>query len=131
MVGVELVEVYCVEIESIADHQFYEEEEDQHYSSIGGLFSVLVPHKNEDNWAGHNDPKRYDGNPSPLESVYGQHSYNPNQQLGGLDWCSIDEDVKVELCKHEGGGEILQVEDDIDEDEDYCHHAEGFEFEQI
>ena len=107
MVGVELVEVYCVEIEGVTDYQFYEEEEDQHYSPIGGLLGILVPHKNEDDGASHNYPKRYDGHPSPLESVYGQHSYNPHQELGGLDRGSIDEDVKVELCKHEGGGEIL------------------------
>ena len=131
LVRVELVEVYCVEIEGVADHQFYEKEEDQHYSSIRGLLGILVPHKNEDNRTGHDNSKRYDSHPSPLESVYGKNSYDPHQKLSGLDRGSIDEDVEVELCEHEGGGEILQVEDDVDEDENYCHHAKGFEFEQV
>ena len=121
MIWVKLVEVNCVEIESVAYDEFYEEEKDEDDDSVLNLFCVLVPDENEGDWADHYDAEGNHSHPSSFYLVYGQYSENSNEQLRGLDGSSIDEDVEVELTEHERGREILQIEDDINKDEQNSH----------
>ena len=109
--GVELVQVYCVEIEGIADNQLDEKQETQNYdirTDIGHFGFILVPDENEDNRAGHNNAKRCASLLLPRQFVDCEVADHARHKLGGLNGCSVEKYVEIELVEHEGGGQILQ-----------------------
>lgn len=99
-----LIEVDSIESKGTADHQHHQEHEKQCEDSIGCAATgggVLIPYKNEDNRAGTNNGKGDDSLPSSRKFINGEERNQPSKNLSRFDDESIDEDVEVELVKHQ------------------------------
>ena len=131
--GVEFIEIDCVEIEGVADCQLNQEDEDENGNTWAQVdwLSVLVPDEGQNRRTYHDDEETDSSRQPPGMFVDSEPPEYGRDNLSWLYGCPVEENVEIEVAEHKCRGEILQIEDAVDCNENEGHNSEGFVSEEI
>ena len=91
----------------------------------------MVPDEGQNSRTYHDDEEAGSSRQPTRVFVDSEPSENGGNNLGLLNGSPIEENIEIEVAKHEGGGQILQIEDTIDCNENKGHSSERFVSEEI